>query len=266
MAKMTKGLVADIQRASIHDGSGIRTTVFLKGCPLSCRWCHNPECISFEKQIMFYPEKCIHCGRCSEGCYSGARVVCGREMTAAEVLSEVAEDKAYYGEDGGVTFSGGEPFAQRDFLNEAVDLCRKNGIGCAAETSLIYFDEEILRKLDFVMADMKIWDSCLHKEYTGVPNEKIKENFKRLNTLGIPIVARTPVISEIGQGIDKISEFMRSLCNVVKYELLPYHPLGVAKQQALGMETVRFAVPDKDFMTELKSKYEFDTGLSVGQI
>ena len=94
---MTKGLVADIQRASIHDGSGIRTTVFLKGCPLSCRWCHNPECISFEKQIMFYPEKCIHCGRCIEGCYSGARVVCGREMTAAEVLAEVTEDKAYYG-------------------------------------------------------------------------------------------------------------------------------------------------------------------------
>ena len=87
---MKTALIADIQRASIHDGDGIRTTVFFKGCPLSCRWCHNPECISFEKQIMFYPEKCIHCGKCDEGCFSGARVICGREMTAQQVFDEVS--------------------------------------------------------------------------------------------------------------------------------------------------------------------------------
>ena len=118
---MSKGIVADIQRNSIHDGPGIRTTVFLKGCPLNCAWCHNPECISFTPQIMYYPEKCIGCGYCEKGCFSGARVMCGKEMNLQEVMNEILLDKDYYGEDGGVTISGGEPFAQRSFLNELID-------------------------------------------------------------------------------------------------------------------------------------------------
>ncbi len=254
---MKTALIADIQRASIHDGDGIRTTVFFKGCPLSCRWCHNPECISFEKQIMFYPEKCIHCGKCDEGCFSGARVICGREMTAQQVFDEVSLDAPYYGTDGGVTFSGGEPMAQKDFLSDAIDLCRRNGIGCDIETSLIYFDEQIFKKLDTVMADLKIWDSDIHREYTGVPNEVIKENFRRLNEVGVPIIARTPVIPEVEQGIDKISAFLKTLDNVKQYELLPYHPLGVSKQAALGIKTERFTIPDKEYMNGLKAKYEF---------
>lgn len=253
---MKTGMIADIQRSSIHDGSGIRTTVFFKGCPLSCRWCHNPECIGFEKETLFYPEKCIHCGMCADGCFAGARVVCGRKMTAAEVLSEIMLDVPYYGADGGVTFSGGEPLAQGEFLSECIDLCRKNGIGCAAETSLIYYDAEIFRKLDFVMADIKIWDSDLHKKYTGVGNERIIENFKRLNNLGIPIIARTPVIPQINQGIDKISEFLKTLENVKKYELLPYHPLGNAKRRALGQAADGFSVPTKEYMKELE-KYAY---------
>ncbi len=144
---MIKGLIADIQRASIHDGDGVRTTVFFKGCPLSCKWCHNPECISFEKEILYYPEKCIHCGMCDKGCFSGARVVCGKSMTADEVLSEIMLDVPYYGDTGGVTFSGGEPFAQGKFLNACIDKCKENGINCAVETSLMYFDEEIFKKL-----------------------------------------------------------------------------------------------------------------------
>ena len=199
---MIKGIVADIQRASIHDGIGIRTTVFLKGCPLSCAWCHNPECISFKPQVMLYPDKCIHCGMCEKGCFAGAKVVCGKEMSPEEVLKEILSDKPYYSGGGGVTVSGGEPLAQKEFTREIIRLCRENGISCAIETSLIYYDEELFKNLDFIMADLKIWDSGLHQQYTGVPNEAIKENFIKLNKLNIPIIARTPVILEIEQGID----------------------------------------------------------------
>lgn len=253
---MIKGLIADIQRASIHDGDGVRTTVFFKGCPLSCKWCHNPECMSFEKEILYYPEKCIHCGMCDKGCFSGARVVCGKSMTADEVLSEIMLDVPYYGDTGGVTFSGGESFAQGKFLNACIDKCKENGINCAVETSLIYFDEEIFKKLDFVMADLKIWNSDLHKEYTGAGNEKIIENFENLNKLNIPIIARTPVIPEINQGIDKISAFLKTLPNVRKYELLPYHPLGNSKRKALGQKADGFSVPSKEYMKELE-KYAY---------
>lgn len=237
---MRKGIVADIQRSSLHDGAGIRTTVFLKGCPMHCRWCHNPECIAFEPQVLYYPEKCIGCGKCAEGCFSGARVVCGKEVTAEDVLKEVLLDKPYYADGGGVTFSGGEPLAQKDFLMEVLDLCRENGINCAVETSLFYYDEEVFRRLDFIMADLKIWDSKLHKEYTGVSNEGIKENFKKLDKLNIPVVARTPVIPGVEQGLDEIAAFLKTLKNVVKHELLPYHPLGIEKANALGIEQERF--------------------------
>ncbi len=253
---MIKGLIADIQRASIHDGDGVRTTVFFKGCPLSCRWCHNPECISFEKEILYYPEKCIHCGMCDKGCFSGSRVVCGKSMTADEVLSEIMLDVPYYGKNGGVTFSGGEPFAQGKFLNACIDKCRENKINCAVETSLIYFDENVFGKLDFVMADLKIWNSDLHKKYTGTGNERIIKNFENLNKLNIPIIARTPVIPEINQEIDKISSFLKTLSNVRKYELLPYHPLGNSKRKALGQKADGFSVPSKEYMKELE-KYAY---------
>lgn len=253
---MSKGIVADIQRASFHDGTGIRTTVFLKGCPLACRWCHNPECISFQPEELFYKEKCIGCGKCAEGCYAGARVTCGQVMDAEEVAQAVSRDKRYYQGGGGVTFSGGEPLAQRDFLYDCIRLCRENGIGCAVETSLIRFDREVFQALDFVMADLKIWDPGIHREYTGVDNSRIIENFRRLNRLGVPIVARTPVIPEIDQGIQQISGFLRTLDNVKKYELLPYHPIGNAKRTALGLQAPPFTVPTKEYMEKWK-KYVF---------
>lgn len=253
---MNKGLIADVQRASLHDGYGIRTTVFFKGCPLSCQWCHNPECISFSKEILYYPEKCIGCHMCEQGCFAGARVICGREYSAEELLAEILLDKPYYGKDGGVTFSGGEPLAQRAFLYEIIDKCNENKIGCAVETSLVYYDEAIFKKLDFVMADLKIWDSEVHKKYTGMSNDVIKANMKKLNALGVPMIIRTPVIGEIKQDIDKISAFVRRLENVKQYELLPYHPLGIAKSKALGKEVIKFDVPTKEQMKELE-KYAF---------
>lgn len=253
---MNTAIITDIQRASFHDGTGIRTTVFFKGCPLSCKWCHNPECISFEPEELFYREKCIGCGRCSEGCYAGAKVLCGKSMTAGEVLRIVSRDKPYYRDGGGVTFSGGEPLAQKEFLKECIGLCKEQGISSAVETSLIYFDEDIFKSLELVMADLKIWDSDIHKKYTGVGNEKIIENFKKLNKIGVPVIARTPVIPEIEQGIDKISEFLYSLKNVKKYELLPYHTIGNAKREALEREFPVFTVPTKEYMEEL-NRYVF---------
>ena len=205
---------------------------------------------------MYYPEKCIGCGSCDKGCFSGARVICGKEMSVEEVLKEVLLDKDYYGTDGGVTFSGGEPFMQSEFLNALIDACKAEGIHCAVETSLIYFDAEIFRKVDLVMADLKIWDDELHKKYTGVSNEKIKTHFCQLSELHIPVIARTPVIPGICQEIDKISEFLKELSNVEKYELLPYHPLGGAKREALGIEPDGFTIPSKEFMEELE-KYVF---------
>ncbi len=253
---MSTGMIADIQRASVHDGPGIRTTVFFKGCPLNCQWCHNPECISSEPQVLMYPEKCIHCGDCEQGCFSGAKVVCGKEYTPEQLLEEILMDKDYFGSNGGVTFSGGEPFAQPEFLSEMVDLCHKSAVHCAAETSLIIYNESILKKLDLVMADLKIWDDALHQEYTGVSNQRIKEHFVRLNGLDIPVIARTPLIPGINQQIEEISQFLRGLKNVMQYELLPYHPLGNSKRTALGLEEQQFPIPEKAYMKAL-SQYAF---------
>ena len=177
-------------------------------------------------------------------------------MTADEVLRELLLDKPYYKDGGGITISGGEPMAQKQFVKELIALCKASKIGCAMETSLIYYDADIFKELDFIMADMKIWDSEIHKEYTGVGNEQIKDNFKKLNTINIPIIARTPVIPGVEQGIDKISEFMQGLENVVQYELLPYHPLGIAKRKALRKEITEFDIPSKEYMLEV-GRYAF---------
>lgn len=234
-----RGIIADIQRASVHDGPGLRTTVFFKGCPLRCRWCHNPECISFEPQILYYPEKCIGCGHCAEGCYSGARVLCGKSLTAEDVMAQILLDRPYYGREGGVTFSGGEPMAQLDFLRELAGLCRRAGIHRAIETSLFIFDAEILRSMDVIMADLKLWDREKHLAYTGVSNDGIIENFRKLDGLNVPFIMRTPVIKGVTD-MDAVAAFARSLKNMVRHEQLPYHPLGIAKAEALGMTQERF--------------------------
>jgi len=234
-----KGIVADIQRFSLHDGPGIRTTVFLKGCPLNCAWCHNPECIAFEPQVMFYPEKCIGCGKCDKGCVCGARVICGREMTTDEVLSEVLLDKPYYKNNGGLTISGGEPLAQPAFTLELLQKCRENGIHTAIETSLFYFYMDIFQACDLMLVDCKLWDDKLHKTYTGVSNKNILENIRRLDELGIPYIVRTPVIPGVTD-TENIASFVKSLKNAKKHELLPYNPLGIEKANALGLQQQRF--------------------------
>lgn len=251
-----QGLISDIQRFSLHDGPGIRTTVFFKGCPLNCAWCHNPECIDFTPTELFYKEKCIGCNECSKGCFSGARVICGQEMSVTEIMSIIEQDSSYYGKTGGVTFSGGEPMAQKQFLNELVFSCKSKGIHTAIETSMIYFYSDILSQMDLIMADLKIWDSNIHKQYTGIANEDIIENLQKANSLGIPIILRTPVVPNIEQGIEQISNFAKDLKNIYKYELLPYHPLGETKRQALGLKQSDFREPTNQEMKELE-QYAF---------
>ena len=252
---MKTAVVADIQRASIHDGPGLRTTVFFKGWPLSCAWGHNPECIEKNPQMLFYPEKCIGCNMCDKGCFSGAKILCGKEMTAEEIFAEILDDKLNYGENGGVTFSGGEPLLYPEMLKELITLCKQNGINTAIETSLFIFDKEILKSVDFVMADFKIWDSEKHQKYTGVKNDTIIRNFKRLDKLNVPFIVRTPVIPAINdtaEEIAQIRDFIKTLKNITDYEFLPYHPLGVSKQRALGIDEIRFDIPEKDKMEELR--------------
>ncbi len=250
-----KALVTDIERASYEDGPGLRTVVFFKGCPLSCVWCHNPECISKEPEILSYPEKCIGCGLCDKGCFSGAKVVCGKLMTDQEIMNEILLDKIYYGENGGVTFSGGEPMLHTEILNSLIQNCKSEGIKTAIETSLCIFDEGIFSKLDFIMADFKVWDSQKHKKYVGINNEVIKENFKKLDKLDIPFLVRTPIIPGINdtkEEISAIKDFLKGFKNIVGYELLPYHPLGVAKQKALGIEVTEFSIPNDSQMEDLR--------------
>ncbi|MBO5754783.1 MAG: glycyl-radical enzyme activating protein [Clostridia bacterium] len=254
-----KTLVSDIQRFSIHDGPGIRTTVFLKGCPLKCAWCHNPECISFEQETLFYAEKCIGCGKCAEGCYSGARVLCGKEMTPEDVLSEILADRAFYGDEGGVTVSGGEPLAHAPFVKKLVALCRAEGIKTAVETSLYRFDEELLSSFDLIMTDVKIWDEAAHEKYVGFSAEAVRQNLRLADALGVPIIVRTPIIPTVNDTVENVKEtaaFLRTLKNVVKYELLPYHPLGLSKAKALGRDMTEFSVPTKEKMKELSAYAE----------
>lgn len=250
-----KTLITEIERFSTHDGPGIRTVVFLKGCPLRCEWCHNPECISFEEEEFFYKEKCIGCGKCSEGCYSGARVRCGKALTPEEVMKEVLADREYYGENGGLTVSGGEPLAHREFTLQLLKLAGAEGISRGIETSLFRYDSDILAEVDYLMADIKIFDPQEHKKYTGTGNADILENIIKADSLGIPIEIRTPVIKGINdtkENICSTAEFLRKLKNVKKYVLLPYHSLGTGKAEALGIKPRIFETPSKEKMEELR--------------
>ncbi len=248
-------IIFDIERSGMHDGPGIRTVLFFKGCPLRCRWCHNPEGIHPQPQILQYPDKCIGCGRCAEGCYTGARTLCGREMTVTELMEPILADKGYYGAEGGVTLSGGEPQMQGAFALELTRACHENGVKVAIETSMALYDEALLREMDLIIADIKVWDTRRHREYVGVGNETILENIRRADTLGVPLLIHTPVIPGVNDTeaeITAIRDFVRGLKHGIGYELLPYHPFGVDKQKALGQEPVRFPDLDAETLARLR--------------
>lgn len=297
---METGSIFDIQRFSIHDGPGIRTTVFLKGCSLSCFWCHNPESINFKNEILIYPAKCIGCGacikacsqnahaiidgkkvffrdkcissgECVEVCYAGALEMSGRTETADGVVAVVERDSAFYEtSDGGVTLSGGECLMQPEFTADILKKCKAKGFHTAVDTAgNVNWDafEKVIPYTDLFLYDIKIMDQELHKKATGASNEKIIDNLKKLTAYSIPIWIRIPIIPDFNDSIDDqtaIADFVADLDNIEKVELLPFHRLGLGKYNAMGLEYEADGIkpPEENVMNELKLIYE-DMGLNV---
>lgn len=265
------GVVSDIQRFSIHDGPGIRTTVFLKGCNLRCFWCHNPETHLMEPQLQVYLDRCILCGACVQACphgaheirdgqhifhrdlcqtsgacvdtcYSQALVMVGKYMTVDDVMAEVLRDKPFYDTSGGgVTLSGGEPLLQPEFTAALLARCRAEGLHTAIETAAHVPWERLaalLPLIDLVMMDIKLMDSQQHRACTGVGNERILANARRLGQAGPPLIVRTPIIPGVNDTeaeVAAIAAFAAGLTNLLYYELLPFHPMAAGKYESLGM-------------------------------
>ena len=287
---MSKGIIFNIQRYSIHDGPGIRTTVFLKGCPLNCWWCQNPESQLSGQEMVFWEdrcmgcgacsticpsnaiqikngipatekEKCILCGKCIEKCPTLAREMIGKKITAEEVLKEIEKDLVFYEESGGgVTFSGGEPLKQSKFLERLLNGCREKKIHTAVDTSGHIpwgILNKIHSKVDLFLYDLKIMDNERHKKYTGVSNELILENLKKLSSVHNNIFVRFPVIPGINddyQNIKKMGEFLSSL-KIAQVNLLPYHYIGVDKYRRLGRTYHLTAAqpPSKEKLSEVSA-------------
>ena len=263
--------VAEIQRFCMHDGPGVRTTVFLAGCALDCAWCHNPEMRSLAPTLMFYSKKCVLCGVCAaicpaevhriEGgghtldrakcvgcgacvraCAAKALAVSSRKMTVGEIMAVAERDRAFYSERGGVTLSGGEPLCQPDGALALLRACREAGISTAVETSG-YFDPAILSALvplvDTFLWDVKDTNDERHRRYTGVSNERILNNLRRADALGARIRLRCILVAGVNDGDERLGETARlrdSLAGCVGVDVLPYHTFGEAKAAFAGLE------------------------------
>ena len=270
---MKQALITNIQRFSLNDGPGIRSTVFFQGCNMHCTWCHNPETISMKPVLMHYQNKCIGCGRCfslsdppeanrieggahvidrkklknpevlAENCQASALVMSSRPYTVEEVMAEVVQDKLYYDlSGGGVTVSGGESSLHASFISELADACHEKGIKIACETNMALPWQKMyvmLKKMDLIMCDIKHVDSPTHKKYTGMDNQIIFNNVGRASLLGIPMIVRTPLIPGVTNdmtNLKQIAEFVAKLQNIECYELLNYNPLGSSKRVAMAAD------------------------------
>ena len=277
-----KGIITTIQRMSIHDGPGIRSTVFLKGCNLRCKWCHNPETFKSYPELEWQKDLCLNCGactkvcptgalkmeegqlrfsrsecnlcfECTDECYSNALRKIGKVYTPEKLVTELEKDMIFFSEsNGGVTFSGGEPMLQADFVKETAKLLKDRNVHIAMETNMtISWEkmEEILPFMDLIMADIKMMDEDEHIKWTGSGNKRILENIRQLDKTGIPYELRTPVVPGVNhssQAIEDIALFVSGLTNIRKYELLPYHPLADFKYENLGMKNPFEEVKDLD--------------------
>lgn len=246
-----KGVIFDIKEMAVHDGPGIRTTVFFKGCPLSCKWCHNPEGLSFSPQLMFKQAGCAKCGRCMIKCghsecqpFGRCIHICpqncleisGKTVEVKELAEDLKQNAEILGDSfGGFTFSGGEPLAQHKFLGELLDELKVSHLCIEtsgyAEKSIF---KRIIDKLDFVIMDIKLADNKLHKKYTGVGNERILENLTVLKKSGKPHLIRTPLISNITDTKENL-DAIKKLIGISDWELLPYNKMAGAKYKMLGM-------------------------------
>ena len=267
-----QGIVTNVQRFSIHDGPGIRTTVFVKGCNLRCFWCHNPETLAPKPELQIFLERCIGCGECfkvcpqgahvlegdqhlfkrelctgcgtcADTCYAEALVLVGEVKTVDDVVEEILRDKAFYEtSSGGVTISGGEPLLQRDFTYEILERCKAEGIHTAIESAVNFpwqHVASVLPVVDMIMIDIKHMDSDKHRECTGVPNERILANALKLGQQPQPMIVRTPIVPGVNDNVDDIraiSEFLLKLPNLEMYELLAFHPMAASKYDSLDID------------------------------
>jgi pyruvate formate lyase activating enzyme len=273
---MVSGIIFDIKRYAINDGPGIRTAVFFKGCPLSCWWCHNPEGQSLQPQLMIRQnrckktaaclevcpqqairweagpvtlwEKCDQCGKCAEVCYAGAREMVGYQTTPEALLREIERDVPFYDQSGGgVTFTGGEPLMQAEFLQQVLLSCKRKGIHTALDTSGHASWEKlesVLPLVDLFLYDVKLIDEAQHRQYTSVSNRLILANLRKLSASRVHLVIRFPLIPGINDddaNLESTAQFLASLPSLDGVELMPYHDIGAAKFQALGMSYKLFA-------------------------
>ena len=278
MTHKRSGSVFNIERYAVSDGPGIRTLVFLKGCPLNCLWCANPEGEKFEKNLVYTVQDCIDCkecvkacphnalyfdkdtlqinrkicdlcGNCVDQCFSNALQFDCKEMTAEEVITSVCEDLPFYKQSGigGITLSGGEPLYQRDFTLSILEACKDKDIHTAIETSGFCNWEHvssIISKLDFILFDIKHMNPNVHRKLTGVDNKLILKNLTKIDGYSVPVVVRMPVVPRYNDTVNNAREmavFSRGLKNVLRIELLPYHRLGISKYRKLGMQ---YPLPD----------------------
>lgn len=292
-----KGKVFNIQRFSIHDGPNIRTTVFLKGCPLRCKWCHNPESFNAYDEMMWNQDKCSYCMKCVEicpqnavslkdnrivtdyllcdscglceiYCVNSARQLVGKDYEVDELVKEILKDQVIFEEsNGGVTFSGGEPLMQSDFLAEVMKKLKQKNIHIAVDTSgftLFENIEKIIPYVDLFLYDLKIADNQKHIEYTGVSNKLIIENLIQLSKHAVEINLRMPMIS----GINTTPSDIKGILDIIhdikisRINLLPYHHLSGNKYKKLDLTCYSFNVPTQEELEEIKQVFE-DAGYLV---
>lgn len=292
---MDEGTIVKIQKFSIQDGPGIRTTIFLKGCPLRCMWCSNPEtqnpfielaydqtkctpncskCINscdnmaIEREgeyIRINRSKCNLCGKCNTVCYSRALVLIGKKMNLSQVLEEAEKDQPFYEKSGGgVTVSGGEPLYQPEFTKKIFKECKKKNISTTIDTTgyvnwdILY---KVLKYIDLVLYDIKCMDNEKHKKLTGVDNHLIIENAKKVSKEGIPLILRYPVIPGINDDTENLTcfaEFANALTSLSEVHLLPYHRIGVNKYSLLDREYLMADLqqPTREHMIKIKKTLE----------
>lgn len=298
-----KGWIFDIKHYSLHDGPGIRTTVFLKGCNLNCLWCHNPESISPKPELMHWSGRCTRCyscaevcptgainrndsgavnidrkicnlcGKCVEACLYNAMQIAGREMSIEDVMQEIEKDRIFYDQShGGVTLSGGEPLVQNEFTEELLECCRSRGIHTTIETagfSSSNIFERIAKSTDLVLYDLKFMDDALSRKYTGANNIGIMNNLKLLAANGAETWIRIPLVAGINDddsNIKKTAAFITSLKTVRRIGILPYHSGGIEKARRLGKESQfkRFESPSEERLREIEAVFR-ESNLEVNR-